>query len=422
VDLSIKQGVLASGMGAAHRVDFSANVADGASTENLQDPDDPPGFRAAFFWNLNGNVERMLVSENQISCSGDKDGDGEAIAFDESGGTSAFATSGTPSISAAGPDWISVRGKLDREWYNRQVPANYYNGHWVQIVAGPGFGQTRKITHYTEDAATSTVTLYISPRWDIIPGGSTSRIGVQRQYWQVSIVGNDIEHRRPPCRKSNLTGPNGGAIVIWSSAADLAIEANQQRDTDGILFAQGYSFTAPSCPKCANGMFFETALDIRGNHVDGEYDWSSDCGDAGIRDTFGASPTPESPPPVVGFSISISHNVVSHSDGPRGGGIDIANTSFPGPPPGNSPFIENLLIFHNELRDMEGPPPAASRCHTGQRERSGIRVEGHDNIRDSVLYKNRCEHVATPLSDAGLRTLKICPAGSENNCECAASR
>ncbi len=124
---------------------------------------------------------------------------------------------------------------------------------------------------------------------------------------------------------------------------------------------------------------------------------------------------------MVGFGISISHNVVSHSDGPRGGGIDIARTAPPGPPPGDWPFIENLLIFHNQIQDMEGPPPEP-KCHIGQRERSGIRLEGHDNIRDTVLYGNRCERVATPLVDSGLRTLKICPAGTEKNCECSGIR
>ena len=111
IDLSIKQGVLASEMGTAQRMDFSANIVDGTSTENLQEPDDPPGFRAAFFWDSNNSVERLLVAENQISCSGDKVGDGEAVSLDESGDTYGF--NGTPTIVSAGADWIVVRGKLN---------------------------------------------------------------------------------------------------------------------------------------------------------------------------------------------------------------------------------------------------------------------------------------------------------------------
>ena len=416
LDLHLHQGTIASELGAAHHLDFSDNVADGSVTENLQNPDDPPGFRAAFFWNMSSSVELMLVSANHISCSGDKDGDGEALGFDGNSNTYGFV--GTPSVAAAGRDWVTLSGKLLGEQAHRPVPANYYNGHWVQIVAGPGFGQTRKIVSYTQDPATSTVTLQITPAWDILPGGRGSRASVQRQHWQVLVVGNNIEHRSPPCHKSNLTGPNGGEISIWTPSADFVVAGNQQYDTDGILFTQGYS--APFCPDCGNGLAFQTALEIRDNRIEGEYDWSSDCGDAGIRGGFGASPTPESPPPVVGFGTSISHNFVSHSDGPRGGGIDVAKTWFPGPPPGDWAFMENLLIFHNRVQDIEGPLPFA-KCHIGQGERSGIRLEGQDNIRDSVLYKNRCERVATPLYDTGLRTLKICPAGSRGNCECADS-
>jgi hypothetical protein len=417
IDLSTKQGmlgVIASGIGAAHHLDFSGNVADGTSTENLQDPDDPHGFRAAFFWNLGNNVELTLISDNQISCSGDKIGDGEAISLDGSGNTQGL--NGTAEVTSAGSDWITVHGTLNPEQGYRKVPETYYNGHWVEILGGPGAGQTRKITSYTQDPAAASFTLHVAPAWDVVPGGA-SRIFVQRQYWQVVVVGNSVEQRSPACRKSNVTGPNGGVIAVYTPSADLVIEANRQWDTNGILFAQGYSVTTPSCPRCGNSTFFQTALDIRGNRVEGEYDWASDCSNSGIQGTFGASPTPESPPPVVGFGISISHNVIIHADAYRGGGIDIPLTSFPGPPPGNWPFIENLLIFHNQLRDIGGRPPEG-KCHRGQRERSGIHLEGHENLRYSVLYGNRCQRVATPLADSGLHTLKICPSKSPESCEC----
>jgi len=422
LDLSIKQGVLASEMGAARRMDFSANVVDGASTENLQAADDPPGFRAAFFWDSNNNVEHVLVAENQVACSGDKVGDGEAISLDESGDTYGF--NDTPAIIAAGPDWITVRGKLNSEQRHHRVPDTYYNGHWVKILAGTGFGQARKILSYSQDASGSTVRLRVAPAWDVLPGGAGSRIVVTRQHWQVAIVGNSIDHRRPACRKSNLTGPNGGVIALWTPSADLAVEGNRQWDTSGILFNNGYSATTPSCPQCGSNSFTTTALEIRGNLLDGEYDWSSDCSNGGIYATLGASPTPESPPPVSGFGISISHNIVIHADAYRGGGIDTPWTWHTGPPPGNWAFIENLLIFHNELRDQEGPPPAAS-CHRGQRVRSAIHLEGHENrenIRYSVLYGNHCERVTRPLVDEGLGTVKVCGTLSAGNCECPDGR
>jgi hypothetical protein len=419
VDLSIKQGVLASELGAAHRVDFSANSADGASVDNLQEQDDPPGFRAAFFWDTNNNVERLLVSQNQISCSGDKVGDGEAISMDGSGNTYGF--DGTATIAAAGPDWITVRGQLNPEQARRRVPDTYYDGHWVKILAGIGFGQSRKITSYTQDAATSTVTLRVAPAWDVVPGGPKGRIVVQRQHWQVAIVGNSVEQRSPPCRKSNLTGPNGGVIALWTPSADVAIEGNRQWDTNGIMFAHNYTVKTPSCAQCGSGSFSQMALEIRANRVEGEYDWTSDCSNGGIWASLGASPTPESPPPVLGFGVSISHNIVIHADAYRGGGIDTPFTWQSGPPPGNWPLIENLLIFHNEVSDIEGPPPAP-KCHIAQRERSGIHLEGHENVRYTVLYGNRCEHVATPLADSGLSTLKICSTASPGSCECPSGR
>jgi hypothetical protein len=412
------QGVLASGMGAGFRVDFSDNIADGTSTENMQSPQDPTGFRAGFFWNLTGSVERTLISGNRISCPGDKINDGEAIAFDESGNRSAFASSGTPPIVAAGPDWVTVRAKLDSVQSGRLVPATYWNGHWLQIVGGQGFGQARKVISYSEDKAASTVTLHVSPAWDVVPGVSGSRVTVQHLFSQVSVVDNDIEQRNPPCKKANITGPYGGAMVIWASTADVAFEGNQQHDADGLLFAQNYSFHGPSCPNCGNRLMWTTSLEIRNNRVEGEYDWTSDCSEAGIRGTFGASATPESPPPVVGFNISVSHNIVSHSDGPRGGGIDIALTSWSGPPPGDWPFLENLLIFHNQLSDLAMPGPTSGKCGRGHRERDGIRIEGTNNVRDTVLYGNSCEKVARPLADSGSHTLKICPSGSQFNCEC----
>jgi hypothetical protein len=418
LDLTAKQGVLASGMGAARRVDFSANVVDGSSSENLQESDDPPGFRAALFWNMNNSVERLLVAENQIACSGDKVGDGEAISIDGSGGTQGFEE--TTAVAAAGSDWITVRGRLNAEQRGRKAPEGYYrNGHWVQIVAGPGSGQTRRIVSYTEDPTHSTVTFRIAPAWDVVPSSRDGRSVVQRQFWEVAIVGNSVEHRSPPCRKSNMSAPTGGLIGIWAPSADVTIEANRQWDTDGIQFAQGHSARTPTCPTCSNNTTIQTALEIRGNFIDGEYDWSSDCSNGGIRGQMGASPTPESPPPVVGYGISISHNTIIHADGYRGGGINIPLTSYPGPPPGNWPFIQNLLIFHNTLGDFEGTPPAG-KCNRAQRERSGIRLEGNENIRYSVLYGNQCERVARPLADSGLGTLKICSGDPPGSCECPA--
>lgn len=417
VDLKSWQGPMASGMGAGRRVDFSANVADGASAEDLQDPQDQPGWRAGNFWNINNSVEMALISENQVSCAGDKDGDGEAFAFDSSGDTIGF--NGAPAVQASGPDWVTVRSLFLHEQVGQQIPRDYYVGHWLKIVDGPGLGQTRRIVSYTEDPASAQVIIHVAPDWDVPPGRDVGRVVVGRQFWQVYVVGNDIEHRAPPCHKSNLQGPYGGEIVLWTPTADFVIEGNRQRDANGILFNMGYSANTASCPKCYISEFLQTNLEIRDNRIEGEYDWTSDCGEAGIEGRWGASPTPESPPPITGFGVSISHNFVAHSDGPRGGGIDMPLAANAGPPPGHWDFMENFLIFHNQVQDMTGPPPGEKGCRRwGQKERSGIRLEGEQNIRDTVLYRNSCERVDKPLVDAGLRTLKVCDGAAAGSCEC----
>jgi hypothetical protein len=85
--------------------------------------------------------------------------------------------------------------------------------------------------------------------------------------------------------------------------------------------------------------------------------------------------------------------------------------------------MENLLLFHNELRDISGPAPAP-KCFLGQLRRTGVRLEGKDNVRDSVFYSNQCEHVDTFLFDGGKNTRRICAAttqeaGKPNTwCEC----
>jgi hypothetical protein len=94
-------------------------------------------------------------------------------------------------------------------------------------------------------------------------------------------------------------------------------------------------------------------------------------------------------------------------------------TSYPGPPPGNWTFNESLLIFHNEIRDMQGPAPRAL-CAFGGDERTGIRLSGHENYRGTVLYANRCQRVDKLLDDGGKGTTRVCPAATvqSDSCEC----
>src|SRR5260370_30402891 len=168
LDLIRKTGTIASEIGAGHRVDFSGNIADGASTDYLYAPDDAKGWRAAFFWSSNNNVEEILVSQNTATCTGDKIGDGEAIAFDNNANT--FAFSEAPEVVQATAATVAVSAPLAARQHNRDVPlASYYIGHWVRVVTGPGLGQVRKIIGYTTDSATQLTIFKVAPDWDVTP-------------------------------------------------------------------------------------------------------------------------------------------------------------------------------------------------------------------------------------------------------------
>lgn len=416
IDVAGHQGVIASELGGASRVDFSTNVADGAATDGLQNPQDPTGWRAAFFWNLNGNEERLLVAENQIRCPGDKAGDGEAVGFDDNGQWLAF--DGAPTVSRAGATTVSVHAPLQDHLGNLSIDrVSYYRGLWIQVMEGPGTGQARKIQSYVEDRAAGTVTFTVAPGWDITPGPG-SRISVGRDYWQVYTVGNVIDQREPLCKKANLNGPSGGTIAVWTATADSVIAGNEQHDTGGIFFGARYSFPAPDCHDCGNVASFQTGLEIRANVVDGEYDWNSDCSRSGISGGLSISPTPQSPPPLVGIGILIAQNRITHADGLRGGAIDLTAGWYLGPPPGKWPLLESIVIQHNIVTDIDGPVPRNA-CHFNQDNRSAFRLDGVDNMRDTVFYANRCERVGKILIDGGKGTVRLCRSPAQASCECA---
>jgi hypothetical protein len=412
LDVPGRQGTVATQLGAGNRVDFSSNVADGTSRQGLQQPDDPSGWRAGFFWNLNNGQEEVLIAQNRISCPGDKAGDGEAIALDGNGATYAFDAA--PRVEAAGADWVRVRVTLRHDQFGSPVPANYYAGHWVSVLAGTGLGQVRKLSGYTENSD-GTVTLRVSPAWDLAPLGA--RVGVARQYWQMYVVANEVDQSAPPCRKGNMTDERGGVIVFWTPIADSTIDGNRQKQADGIQLGSGYSERTPACPKCAGSFGFLVGIEVRNNTVEGEYDWTSDCSWSGVRAYFLALGGADALPTAVNFGLLIAHNTVSGADGQRGGAIDFAHSGPSGPPPGKWPLVLNPLIFSNTLRDIDGPLPRP-KCNQKQQVRAGIRLEGPDNIHDAVLASNRCERVATRLEDTGVGTTRLCSSHEPDSCEC----
>jgi hypothetical protein len=414
LDLDQKTGTLASELGAGHRLDFSGNTADGASTDYLYAPDDPRGWRAAFFWSPTGNVEEVLISQNTATCTGDKIGDGEGISLDNN--TNTFGFVGAPKVVRATADSIAAAAPLAARQHARDVPlATYYIDHWIQIVSGPGLGQARKILDYSTDAAHVT-TFKIAPRWDVVPSPGRSRMTLGREYWQLYVVGNEIDNRQPLCQKSNRTRRTAGVIALWAQSADSVIAGNRQYDSGGIFVQQVYVTPEKVCHDCSMQGFVHSFLDIRANLIDGEYDWTNDCSTSGIALGIGSAPWDAAPPPTVGFGVSISHNTVRRADGQFGGAIAQLNSWAAGPEPRRWPLSDNVLIHHNVIADIDGE--RARPVCGAVRPRTGIAFPDQGVAWRTVLYANSCKRVSVPVGGGGIDTVRVCPSPVADSCEC----
>jgi hypothetical protein len=417
LDLIQKTGTIATELGAGHRVDFSVNTADGASTRYLYAPTDARGWRAAFFWNPNNNVEEVLVSQNIATCTADKIGDGEAISFDNNTNTFAFTSAAT--VTAASASAVEVSAPFAARQHDRDIPiATYYVGHWVQIVSGPGLGQVRKITGYATDSTSRRTVLRVAPDWDVIPSSGRSRVTIGRQYWQLYVVANRVDNREPLCQKSNRSRRVGGSLEMWGQAADSVFSGNRQFDSDGIFVQQAYGSAERTCSDCTMMGSVDFFSEIRDNVVDGEYDWMNDCSRSGIGAGVGVAPWETAPPPTVSFGVSISHNMIRHADAQYGGAVAQINTWADGPAPQRWPLSDNMLIHHNSLADIDGA--RAKPICGASRPRIGIAFPDPAIAWRTVLYANSCKNVSTPIGSGGIDTVKVCPSTAPDSCECPA--
>lgn len=418
LDVPNRQGAAASEMGASHRVDFSNNTADGTATDYLYSLADARGWRAGFFWHMNNNQEMLLISNNTATCTGDKVGDGEAIALDNNGNT--FALDAAASVIHATADSVTVAGPLQSQQYDRPVQLDtYYQGHWIQIGEGPGIGQARKIVSYQINPSNGQVVFKVAPKWDVIPADGKTRIGIGREFWQTYVVGNTVDHRKPLCQKSNRSNTKAGVIILWAQAADSAVEGNRQYDTDGIAFQQLYNAQESGCRDCDRVSSYLDFVEIRGNLIDGEYDWGNGCSSSGIFGSLAAGPTIRSaPPPTVSYGLSISHNTINHADGLRGGAIAFSPTWYQGPAPHRWPLVSNALIYQNKLTGLDTAP--AKPCPSDSiRQRTGISLGGSSLVWGTVLYANACPDARRALDVAPRDVNAVCPPGSQPSCECA---
>lgn len=411
-----RQGASASEMGASNRVDFSDNIADGTASAYLNSLQDARGWRAGFFWNMLNNHERLLIAGNVASCTGDKIGDGEAIALDNNGNT--FAVDSSAIVVGSNVDSLTIASPLIESQHGHMVSPDYYVGHWVQVSEGPGVGEVRKILSYQIDPTNRHTNFKISPNWDVVPEVGKSRIGIGMEFWQTYIVANTIDHRKPLCQKSNRSNAKAGSIIVWAQSADSAISGNRQFDTDGIVFQQLYNAHEENCVDCTRDVSYMNFVEIRGNLIDGEYDWHNGCSSSGIFGSVAAGPTRNAAsPPTVSFGVSIAHNRINHADGLRGGAIAFSPTWHQGPAPYRWHLVNNALIYRNTITGLD-ERPARPCMRDSVLRRTGIEISGSSLVWNSVLYSNSCLDAPRPLNVEGRDTVRVCYADSVNSCEC----
>ena len=434
-------GPIATNIGTGLYSDLSSNVADGTSTQYLYNAGDPRGWRAAFFLSSGAGQDMTLVSNNTISCSGDKYGDGEAIVYDGSYSSAQMGTA-QPAITATAwtdPQGIAgtaltVQGTVHTMVGSVDISSNpgpFYQGSWVQIVGGAGKGQWRKLETLSlgSNSAGSTVTLYVTPAFSV-PPDATSLVDINRAYWQNTTVNNYIDQRTPLCTKAN--GRQSGGVISWyDSTADSVIAGNQQYDTSGIMLNHSYHPLLPGAAWITAGAVVESANEVRDNTINGSYAWSSTGEVAGgILLGFGAADGAAPSPPLLGYGETIAGNTLYQASGrdrdgthvPIGaiatgadwsvGPLDTSNVTA-------WQMGDTALIFNNTLQNISntiaGSAPGLPLPGIGLDTPQG---NAPINWR-TTLYGNTCSVVDTPLADFGTSTVRYCPKGSATGtCEC----
>jgi hypothetical protein len=432
INPSTGQGVIATQLGAGRHLDFSSNVTDGTSTNYLYDRvNDSKGWRAAHFWSDRGNQSEILVSQNVATCTGDKAGDGEAIATDGSTFTDGLAA--IQQVTGASANTVVIPGPLLLQQTNKTLPGGYFVGHWVQITSGTGKGQLRRIVSYPLDSSgqpLQPVVFNVSPAWDVIPDAS-STVAVSREYWQFYIIDNQVDQRQPTCTKGNQTRPSGGGIGFYGQTSDSVMEGNVQHDTSGLSLGAKYSVTDTSL-NTVPAISLYSFVDVRNNIVDGEYDYPSACSWGGIQEGDGASPTTGYTPPVEDYGVMIAHNTINRADGLHGGAIALTRGWFGGPSPGTWDLEDSTLIFGNTITNVAGPastlvsgPLAYTTspykvCSNDSVARMGIHP-GDPTVWHTVSADNSCTNVTTGFVDTGTGTQRVCPSTATSSCECPAA-
>jgi hypothetical protein len=402
LSLDTTQGAMASEIGASLRLDFSDNQADGRATDYLDPQDTMRGFRAAFFFHARNNHEKLLIANNIGSCTGDRGGDGEFIAFDSNGNNFPFLDAET--VTAAGATSVSVQSPVDPLF-----PQNHFAEHWVVIVSGRGVGQARKVSSYTTSPSGSTFT--VTPAWDVAPVPSNSGILVTRLWWQALVLGNEVDIRQclKPRKNPTLQVSRHGVIVLWGSTSDSVVEGNVQREADGIIVSSKHFLPWQSFDRDHHVAYF---TDVRSNTVDGESDYGWTCSRGGIQLWHQSTATYETLPMLPAYGVTVANNVIRQADSVGGGGIAIEQAFLDAP---HGTHWESTLLFHNRISEINGPPakedPVLPACGSYPRVAVAINPrhseEHRSHVNNTLLKGNTITDCAANLVDQGAGTVAL---------------
>ncbi len=264
IEPEIRQGVIASEIGASLRVDFSRNNADGTATDSLYSPQDAHGWRAAFFWHMNSNQENDAgLAKTSPRAPATK----RAMVSDilRQQRQHVRPAPGGHRFGAS-PDSITIQGPLltrqnDRDVRNRRLLQRPLDSGRRR---GPGLGQVRKILSYSADPARGTIRFRVAPGWDVVPMPGTNTHHVGREYWQVITVA---------IRSTSVSRFAARVIALAKGrryqrlGAKRRFRRRRQPSVrpDGITFQQYYNAVEASCPECRPDTSTSVFWTFRGN-------------------------------------------------------------------------------------------------------------------------------------------------------------
>jgi len=353
-DPATARGPIASEVGGSLRLRFSGNVT-AAPQRGTQRT--APGWRAAFFWHLQDSHEDLLIARNVAQCPGSLVGDGEGIALDNNGATSAYG--GMAEIVGVGQADLSLGGAMRRRQNDRDLPpVNPYAGHWLQVVAGDGLGQLRRVRAHAAAAAPGTERFELEGDPMHVPGQGARAI-VGRAFLRPRILDNHVDQRASVCGRRNRSGPRGGAISLWANTIDAVVARNVVEEGEGVIVNHSWS-GGGECRGCGPTLLLQWRPRISMNAVLGENDRLSNCSLSGIELRHGASAAATDTPPLLGFGALVSRNSVVDADGLFSGAIALPLTWHAGPAGHQQPLVDGYVVQRNAIGALPAEPARGS--------------------------------------------------------------